>query len=879
MSLKVNKKSVKQAGGSMIPQQPAMQPEQPMHQMPDGTMMPGATHGEQPGMQQQQQIDPAVQQIGEFLQKSLQEGAQAEELVMSLMQQEVDQQTIGQAFMMVGYKQEDVVTLFEQVQIMSEQKAASAREVNQNPQELARNQELQERQQGPVETESIDTETSEMMMAKSGIEIDPKNKGKFTRWAKARGMGVQEAARKVMANKDRYPPSVVKMANFARNAAKFKKEEGGESESFSPRMMYKDKNAVKATDQATYYKLIEDGYVDLKKAVHGGDGDVVYPSGVASSSNALPFKMNMEPGAYSTMEGDINFPIFGTEGDYQGRRIRPQLNGAADGVETETEEVTTDTEVKVEDPKTDMDWIQKLIDKGEKTSPNNLTDFSQFMTNMNTTIGEQPTDGNNSIKKVNNTISQGPLYISPNTYEDNGFSLGNAFNSIMRVGNNAFSSKDLDGDGRKDGYLRDVTGILDSESKLKDQKIQKYLDADYNVNFDGVFTEDNIKNADIAYKKFLFENPTADDQFDAVGNLVNKGLEDNNIPVEIPQDSKEKYKDFINQNTELLGKKAKATYEAIRKKLGFRLGGSLPKAQFSVPETGAPFANPFEGPMQGPMPSDTPTFEEWVLQDPVRRGGANAKQEYKAFVDGDSAVTEETVTEETEIPTVANSNAPTDWDKDGDGIPDMGIDIDMGDGTGVAGDFASAYANITKPTVDADFGGIKGFAERAYNSPITKGFEGISGGIIDLTANIFNPLKNRKKAIEADADKRSRVTADELFAIETDPFNSRGTNNINGGPKGSEADRTTGLYLNQGVQMSKMGGGTNNEGFKKLPQFVQNQILAGMRTGGEAAYLANRDRVIQQAMASKKETGGETVSVDSKMLAKLIAAGADIEML
>ena len=47
---------------------------------------------------------------------------------------------------------------------------------------------------------------------------------------------------------------------------------------------------------------------------------------------------------------------------------------------------------------------------------------------------------------------------------------------------------------------------------------------------------------------------------------------------------------------------------------------------------------------------------------------------------------------------------------------------------------------------------------------------------------------------------------------------------------------------------------------------------------GEAAYLANRDKVIKREMA-KAQQGGETINVDSKMLAKLIAAGADIEML
>ena len=61
-----------------------------------------------------------------------------------------------------------------------------------------------------------------------GININPANKGKFTEWAASRGMGVQEAANKVMANKEKYPTNVVQMANFARNAAKWKKQDGGE---------------------------------------------------------------------------------------------------------------------------------------------------------------------------------------------------------------------------------------------------------------------------------------------------------------------------------------------------------------------------------------------------------------------------------------------------------------------------------------------------------------------------------------------------------------------------------------------------------------------------------------------------------------------------
>ena len=72
-----------------------------------------------------------------------------------------------------------------------------------------------------------DPERAMNNMAKSGIEIKPENEGKFTAWAKERGMSVAEAANKVMANTDEYSPGVVKMANFAKNARKFKKAQNG----------------------------------------------------------------------------------------------------------------------------------------------------------------------------------------------------------------------------------------------------------------------------------------------------------------------------------------------------------------------------------------------------------------------------------------------------------------------------------------------------------------------------------------------------------------------------------------------------------------------------------------------------------------------------
>jgi len=55
--------------------------------------------------------------------------------------------------------------------------------------------------------------------ASEGIYIKPSKRGSFTAWAKRHDMGVQEAAKHVMANKDEYGSAIVKKANFAKNFA------------------------------------------------------------------------------------------------------------------------------------------------------------------------------------------------------------------------------------------------------------------------------------------------------------------------------------------------------------------------------------------------------------------------------------------------------------------------------------------------------------------------------------------------------------------------------------------------------------------------------------------------------------------------------------
>jgi len=65
-----------------------------------------------------------------------------------------------------------------------------------------------------------------------GIHINPANKGKFTASAQAAGMGTQEFARHVLANKEDYSSTQVKRANFAHNAAGWHHAMGGQMNQF-----------------------------------------------------------------------------------------------------------------------------------------------------------------------------------------------------------------------------------------------------------------------------------------------------------------------------------------------------------------------------------------------------------------------------------------------------------------------------------------------------------------------------------------------------------------------------------------------------------------------------------------------------------------------
>lgn len=82
-----------------------------------------------------------------------------------------------------------------------------------------------------ADTENEDEEHGEKgdenAYAHGGIYIKPSKRGTFTAAANKHGKSVQTFAAQVMANKENYSPAMVKKANFARNAAKWKHAMGG----------------------------------------------------------------------------------------------------------------------------------------------------------------------------------------------------------------------------------------------------------------------------------------------------------------------------------------------------------------------------------------------------------------------------------------------------------------------------------------------------------------------------------------------------------------------------------------------------------------------------------------------------------------------------
>lgn len=102
-------------------------------------------------------------------------------------------------------------------------------------------------------------------MKKGGIHIKKENRGKFTESAKRAGMGVQEFAKHVLANKDKYSSTQVKRANFARNAKSWRGK-GGLTPNKAREILHDKKvHGKPLTDkQRRYFGAMSKGHTNYK---------------------------------------------------------------------------------------------------------------------------------------------------------------------------------------------------------------------------------------------------------------------------------------------------------------------------------------------------------------------------------------------------------------------------------------------------------------------------------------------------------------------------------------------------------------------------------------------------------------------------------------
>lgn len=105
-----------------------------------------------------------------------------------------------------------------------------------------------------------------------GIYIKPSKRGTFTAAATKHGMGVQEFVTKVLANKEDYSPTMVKKANFAKNASRWKKELGG---NYEPKRNEKGQVVLDPNNPDDVKWLHEQQGKRGAKAVHKGQREFI----------------------------------------------------------------------------------------------------------------------------------------------------------------------------------------------------------------------------------------------------------------------------------------------------------------------------------------------------------------------------------------------------------------------------------------------------------------------------------------------------------------------------------------------------------------------------------------------------------------------------
>ena len=829
--------------------------------------------------QQQQSVDPAIQQISDFISQSINQGQNPAEVVMALVQQQVDQQTIGQALMMNGFEENDIMALFQEMsQGQQPEEGAGGEpdtigELNRSPEQLTEDERMHADDMSAEETDEPG-----MSLAKSGIEIKPENEGKFTRWAQARGMSVQEAANKVMSNTDDYPPAVVKMANFAKNAAGWNKEYGG---------------SIMAQEglETTKTPNVDFNTIDVLQGMDSSKGGV---------TNYIKYNNQI----YQLPGNDKEFVRINFKNAIQNNKITP----------------LTDIPASV---------------SSYFNPPKNKYGGERY--DMGGTPQGKVAAVNNVSTNQNMHWQRAPLYINPMEFEtsNNDFSLGKAA-AVAYGGYKEFlSGDDANKDGIKDGFFRDrakKAGIKDAtKGDYYNYKItqdpndpNKYM-ADnldlYNAsrNKGSLRTVDQYGKDVAANSRFNYNTDTHDYDFITSSRPIDERIYDSNGQKNALKGKDYNYLAAMDPDTRAMIMSGKDDPTGFRMGIDEKGNGMsyLPGAknpyeyntymginkvgQSSMIPTkanGQPAPGMFNTQPRTSMMDATPStssnntpqksFQQWYSSgDAVRNQGKNQEQlksEYDAYLKQGYKYGGDLDKAQFGIPDGFNFNDPYGFknpqfgqtanyaDTKGytNGQPirqpsysTPGFVEGMGEGEYGYGGIDNSMYNYNPPAQntisltdeqvankDGMYDGyafpenapskstapafgqpkvertnkLQGGLNRLADSSVVQGYGKLSNFAVQAS-DVVNDYFRSQAVNRAKEDNFNKLGADYQYATAEDPFNKRGLWDINTGTAGSEGDRTVGLY------MSKYGGENN------------------------------------------------TVNVDSNLLAKLIAAGADIEIL
>lgn len=946
------------------------------------------------GQEQNQAVDPAIQQITEFVTGSINNGDDPVEIVMGLVNQQVDQQIIAQAFMTAGYQQEDVMALFQEVQKQSQPAPpASPQEQNKNPQEIARNEELGvEEQEADAQQEqsmvSQQDAMSQNLMAKSGIEIKPENKGKFTRWAKARGMSVQEAARKVMSNPDAYSTSVVKMANFAKNAAGWKKEDGGE---FIPHVMNKGNKSRNANTYDQHLKLKEMGYV--YKAQDGTElteaQNFFNTTGVVKKDDTLTMAPRYENAAAFNTNNNFSAgdavavlkegynTFLGDDGLISNRKENKAKRKAEKG-EYYNYEVTVDPN----DPNTyaadSLDLFNASKNRGDlrdlQTFTDDVNENSRANYNVETgeydallssrplskdIYGEKKGFFGIGKREANSTYESGQdlNYFGDSPYVDDdtrdlitgtqddpeGTTLG-----INEQGQASSYAPGADNPYEYDTMMGYNAVADDSQPPVPQQNVQDKLNE-----LSMIPTGSNGQPEPAMYRDYqdnpidrimdFNQNPyNPDTDADGIPNTVDRigsapmeggptSTQSGPRTQETGATQRPSFRSWYAQNSSNFQGRSQSDIQQIYNSIGdneFRYGGALPKAQGGGGDFEEMFPDPFNvgnNNQNTAGPINPATGEPWEQTQ-------ESTEQYPDLVGiQDIELPEDIVYDPTPKGNGIN-NASGMFNVSGNNLDDLNnftfdpkpIDMVPLEMQGTNDINVRPEQTLMLPPEPPSFdppevkrknrlsGAVNRIKDRL--APLGKAAEfGVKA------AGVVNDAYADKRRNEAIADNRENLLADNIYGTNEDPFMKRGTWDVNTGTFGSEGQRT--VRTNMGIaqegngeeaitkyndfktylEKARQSYGTNNIeelenlSFNGVP-YNSNDMAGDYQTAQklrQAAGLGIREEAdivfphigqsvrgtINQILGTHYKKGGETANVDSTTLAKLIAAGADIEIL